>query len=382
MLSIISQIDMSMSKNCISAPTPGKLRPSNLPKFAACRCYDSSDSTSSAAVRGTLVDEVMRKALFSGENVPPTVEGLDAEALAAAAWGVERVREIAAGAPIITREEDLRVDLHREVLPDFEDGTFGTLDALVPQQCAVIDFKTGLVRNYKEQMAAYCLAMMTRSEEDITMDPTDRYTAYLVFVDAQEVVQHVFSKEEAVAVLRAAIDKPQVPTACDYCSWCRHFSHCPVTMQAVAEVQHVGRMLPAATPAALSADVLPPALEELVDDEAAAREFLSMLATVKSWAELLKIKLKEKLVKLEESGQKSPYFVLTKAAEKRSIYPLALGRYMKEFGFDRIFKLVKPIAYKDFEPVWQQVFRNKPIPEELIKVEAGARSFKTRPNKK
>jgi len=371
-----------MDKDVTKMTEPGKLRPSILPKFAACRCYTNSDTPSDAAARGTLVDEVMRKALFSGGDVPFSVEGLDADALAAAAWGVERVREIAAGSPIVTREEDLRVDLHGEVLPDFEPGSFGTLDALVPQQCAVIDFKTGLVRNYKEQMAAYCLAMMSRSESDFTMEPTDRYTAYLVFVDAREVVRHVFSKEEAVAVLRAAIDKPRVPSACDYCSWCGHFGDCPVTMHAVAEVQQVGSALPAATPAALSADVLPPALAALVEDEAAAREFLSMFATVKAWAELLKSKLKDKLVKLEESGRKSDFFMLTKAAEKRSIYPLALGRYMKEFGFERILQLVKPIAYKDFEPVWQQVFRNKPIPEELIKVEAGARSFKARPKKK
>lgn len=363
-------------------PVPGRLRPSNLPKFAVCRCFANSDTTSDAAVRGTLVDAVMREALGAGKDVPESVEGLDADALAAAAWGVERVREIAAGSPIVTREDDLRVDLHGEVLPDFEPGAFGTLDAHVPQQCAVIDFKTGLVRNYKEQMAAYCLAMMSRSESDFTMEPTDRYTAYLVFVDAREVVQHVFTKEEAVAVLRAAIDRPRAPEGCEYCSWCRHFEVCPVTLRAVAEVQRVGSGLPEAAPAALSADTLPPALSELVEDEAAAREFLSMFATVKAWAELLKSKLKEKLAKLEEGGQKSPYFMLTKAAERRSILPLALGRYMKEFGFDRIFRLVKPIAYKDFEPVWREVFRDKPIPEELVKVEAGTRSFKARPVKK
>lgn len=363
-------------------PEPGKLRPSNLPKFAVCRCFAGSDTPGDAAVRGTLVDAVMRRALASGGDVPPSVEGLDAEALAAAAWGVAEVRGIAAGSPVVSREEDLRVDLHGEVLPDFEPGSFGTMDALVPQQCAVIDFKTGLVRNYKEQMAAYCLAMMSRSESDFTMEPTDRYTAYLVFVDAREVVRYVFTKEEAVAVLRAAIDRPQVPTACDYCFWCRHFEVCPVTLQAVAGVQRVGAGLPAASPAALSAGVLPPALAELVEDEAAAREFLSMFATVKAWAELLKSKLKDKLVKLEECGQKSPHFMLTKAAERRSILPLALGRYMKEFGFDRIFRLVKPIAYKDFEPVWREVFRDRPIPEELVKVEAGARSFKARPVKK
>lgn len=363
-------------------PVPGKLRPSILPKFAVCRCFSGSDTPGEAAARGTLVDAVMRGALASGGDVPPSAEGLDAEALAAAAWGVAEVRRIAAGSPVVSREEDLRVDLHGVVLPDFEPGSFGTLDALVPQQCAVIDFKTGLVRNYKEQMAAYCLAMMSRSESDFTMEPTDRYSAYLVFVDAREVVRHVFSKQEAVAVLRAVIDRPPVPEACGYCSWCRHFEVCPATLRAVAGVQRVGAALPAASAAALAAGVLPPSLEALVEDEAAAREFLSMFATVKAWAEVLKSKLKDKLLKLEECGQKSPCFMLSKAAERRSILPLALGRYMKEFGYDRIFRLVKPIAYKDFEPVWREVFRDRPIPDELVKVEAGARSFKARPVKK
>lgn len=362
-----------MSDNTISsvvaegyAPVPGAPRPSMLPKFAACRCYDSSEEVSEAAQRGTAIDELMRLMLLIGADYPEDAAyGFDLNAmdLAAAEWGVRTIREIAGDSPIVAKEEDLHVDLHTEVAVDFEPGRKGTLDALIPQQETVIDFKTGQIRNYKEQMAAYCLAMMNRSQNDITMEPTDRYTAHLVFVDQREVVTHVFTREEAEACVRAALDRPKLPTACDYCSWCRHFGTCPVTQASVAVVEDMAVGMPKATPSALSSGELPDKLAALVDDEESAHCFLAAFATVEKWVDLLKSKLKKKIV---ANGGKSSHFTITKEGQSQLIMPLKLGEYIRPWGTDAVLGMFKPIKMSEFLPVWQKYNGDKPVPEKLI----------------
>lgn len=360
-------------------PTPGELRPSSLPKFAACRCYRSKPGSSEAAKRGTLVDALMRDMLITG-NSPSEVEGLDAEAIEAAKWGVAQILDIAGDAPVIAKEQDLRIDLHREVSPEFVEGRVGTMDALIPLQNTLIDFKTGLVRDYEGQMAAYSLAMMRRSEGDIFEDPIDRYTAHLVFVDARHIVTHTFTKERAEQIVNGIINRPKVPTRCEYCSadWCANFAICPLTEESAAKVVDFAEDMPKPTPYAVAEakkrNSVPLTLKRLLEDEEAAFDFLDALKTAEKWADVLKSLLKEKL----KGGAESRYFYLTKASESKKVLPLALGRYIREFGTDRLLQLFAPIALSSFEKTWQEVMGNKPIPDTLIKVEVGSPSFKTK----
>jgi hypothetical protein len=79
----------------------------------------------------------------------------------------------------------------------------GTADVVVPERLLVVDLKSGKVRNYREQVAAYAFGLM---EEHFAM----RWTCVLLFCDARQMVVHEFTYEEAQALveglLRAVAD--------------------------------------------------------------------------------------------------------------------------------------------------------------------------------
>lgn len=358
-------------------PIPGKLRPSALPKLAECRCYASAPGESDAAARGHAIDSLMRDMLTSGKDITER-EGLEEDDVKAAMWGVHAIREIANGSPIIAAEEHLKIDLHSEVLPDFEDGSHGVMDAAIPEIDVIIDFKTGRIRSYREQMAAYCLAMMNRSKGDLFMKPSDQYTAYCVFVDQQQIERYVFTEEEARACLRAVIDATVAPSPCEYCSWCKHFETCPMTKKAVQEVVDLAAQLPKATPAALTSGQLPAVLEELYDDHEAAAQILDALDRATKWVKLFKSGIKKRL----NDGGSSTVFRLTKETASKKVMPLKLGQFMREWGTDAILSLFEPIPVSKFSPTWKKFNGEKPVPDDLITEEKGERQLRRVPAKK
>ena len=95
------------------------------------------------------MDLAMRELLAGGE-MPAGVTGEDA---AAVKWAVEAVQELAAGAQIFSADADCKV-----MTPGMEH--MGTADAIIPERPLVIDLKSGKVRNYREQVAAYALGLM------------------------------------------------------------------------------------------------------------------------------------------------------------------------------------------------------------------------------
>lgn len=363
-------------------PVAGKLRPSSLPKLACCRCFDGAPGAGPAAERGTQIDACMRAALITGD-VPQEWPGLTPEDLDAVRWGVDRVQALAGDAPVLAEEELLHVDLVREVHPAFarpnNPRPIGIMDALAPEAHTLFDFKTGQRRDYTAQMAAYALALMTRSQADFFADPIDRYTAHLIYVDLREVDTMVFTMDEAREIVRRIIDAPVVPRDCEYCTWCAHFGECPVTREAVGRVLEIAQELPNPTPAAKGAakrvQALPPPLDAVANDEARAYDDLKAFAKASSWFDLLKQRLKGKL----SSGFTSEYFMLTRPPVKRVVLPLTLARYMGELGYDRVLGLFAPVSLSKFEPMWREVFGpDKPIPDEMIREDVGSPMFKTR----
>ncbi|XHR30582.1 MAG: hypothetical protein ACFUZC_08465 [Chthoniobacteraceae bacterium] len=107
--------------------------------------------------------------------------------LAVVEWAVTTLKVLAGDSPVITREEDCRV-----IIPWFENP--GTADALVLGKFAHADLKTGAMRNYREQMAAYALGLM-----DVYF--ASEWTAYLLFCDQRELVTIHFTYAEANAVV-------------------------------------------------------------------------------------------------------------------------------------------------------------------------------------
>lgn len=194
------------------------IRPSSLPKLAACPCYESTPGEASpAAQRGTRLDEVFR-AVMQGAELP----ALDAEDAAAVVWATDALKQLADGNHTITSDELCKVTL--------PNGMTGTCDAVVPGKWFHADLKSGLVRNYREQMAAYALGLMEQYF-------VDSWTAHLLFCDAQKVITHEFTYAEAQAIVDgivATVSNPQKkPSVCEYCSWCAKAETCAPRMAAL-----------------------------------------------------------------------------------------------------------------------------------------------------
>ena len=127
-----------------------EISPSSLPKLGECALFTGAPGTSAAAERGTLLDRAIRELLVDD---PTTYDGLAAEDQAVARWGVDELRTLSGGYHVETREEHLGMEVPGLSKP-------GTADAVCVRAQWVADIKTGQVRNYREQLAAYALACM------------------------------------------------------------------------------------------------------------------------------------------------------------------------------------------------------------------------------
>lgn len=175
-------------------------------------------------MRGTITDEGYRDYFAIGEDAPNFVNmdqriaelsaehGVElAPAKAGVQWAIDYTKLLAKGSEIITDEDRLTVKT------PMLDSSSGTMDCHIPQQRIIIDLKSGMVRNYKEQLAAYAMEVMNdRFEQE--------YECYLLFLDSQTAVKYKFTFEEAqgiVAAIRiATLDPYKQLKVCSYCNWC------------------------------------------------------------------------------------------------------------------------------------------------------------------
>lgn len=191
-----------------------EISPSTLPKLAECALFEGAGGTSAAADRGTAIDIAIRN-LISGNELEPVADvvGFDFSPIA---FGVKQLKRLARNSFIETREEYLAM-----AVPGL--SKLGTADAVCKDQKWVADIKTGQVRNYREQLAAYALACM----ED-NFDTS--WTAHVIYVDQSMIRSYEFSYEEAKQITQRTIDRATSaeakPTPCEYCSWCKHYNNC------------------------------------------------------------------------------------------------------------------------------------------------------------
>ena len=190
-----------------------ELTPSSAPKLAECAVFVGASGASAAAERGMAIDRAIRLAM-DGDTAP--LDQLTGDDLAAATWGIETLRKLSGGEHVETREEYLAM-----AVPGL--SKLGTADALCKRQRWVADIKTGQVRNYRQQLAAYALACM---EDHFA----ESWTAHVVYVDQQLVRSYDFTREEAEATTQAwigAATSPLAkPTPCEYCAWCANKETC------------------------------------------------------------------------------------------------------------------------------------------------------------
>jgi hypothetical protein len=218
----------------------------------------------------------MRELLAGGE-MPADVTGEDA---AAVEWAVAVVEELAGGARIFSADADCKVET-----PGMEH--VGTADAIVPERRLVIDLKSGKVRNYQEQVAAYAFGLM---EKYFTV----RWTCVLLFCDAREMVVHEFTYEEAEAlvggILKAASDPARKPVLCDYCNWCAFSTSCDARMEAVEQTLEIVSIVEP-----LTMDQREWVVESLLEDREGTARFLAQAKVFDAFRERVEERVKELL---------------------------------------------------------------------------------------
>lgn len=197
------------------------IRHSVLPKLAECPCFESAGGNSPAASRGTSMDEAFREYFMGNQKPLDKLKSQDADAVL---WAINEVREIANGTEIITDEKLLKV-----ATPGIEH--IGTEDCRLPVINTSFDLKSGIIRSYYEQQAAYAYGNMAESYDFETGEYTkDCWTCHLLFCDQEKVVTHTWTLQEAKAVVEGVLEAynnpDKIPSVCDYCKWCAKKSTC------------------------------------------------------------------------------------------------------------------------------------------------------------
>lgn len=193
------------------------LRPSALPKLALCGHYRGEKDAGEAANRGTRLDEVFR-AIIQKENV--SVAELDDAERTAVKWAEATAKALAGSFALEARESELRIEAA---------GMTGTADLLCEDGRWSADLKTGQIRNYREQQAAYALGFMERYF-------VDEWTVYLLYCDAEQVETLRFTLESAAECIQDALalyNGGVPPQANEYCGWCASRFDCPARRESL-----------------------------------------------------------------------------------------------------------------------------------------------------
>jgi len=200
----------------VGPPVARPLRPSALPKLAACPKWESSSDESEAAGRGQRMDDAFRL------RIQGVTVNLPEDEHEAVSWAVKAAKGLSCGHPLEARESHLGIKV---------DGMTGTADLLCVSGRWSADLKSGQVRNYREQQAAYALGFMEAHFEE-------EWTVYLLFCDAREIVTLRFTLEEATEIVRGVVagvhDPLATATPCEYCAWCAKKWSCPARLETVA----------------------------------------------------------------------------------------------------------------------------------------------------
>jgi hypothetical protein len=256
----------------VSDLTLAQVRPSTLPKVKLCGHYVSDPVSGAAAARGTRLDTAFRAMI---QGVEPEVE-LSIEEGIALDWAVDSARILAGGHEIFTDEKSLRVEI-----PVIDHA--GTSDLLCPEAGWHGDLKSGEVRDYEAQMAAYALGWMRDQGRY-------EWTAYIFYCDQRYVQTYRFTQESAEAIVRDALalrltDAPPLPN--QYCGWCAARWDCE------ARREQLGTHLPITKDTPIWPDI----------DTATLARFVGFAGLVEEWADAARDVLKGRCL---EAGEPLP----------------------------------------------------------------------------
>jgi hypothetical protein len=320
------------------------LRPSNLPKLAICACFEPNPDAGEAAARGTGLDTIFRRRLHGDRSDDGNAL---AEDLAAVDWAIQTLQAIASGSEIITDEERCKIECV---------GLTGTADAWLPQFGMSADLKTGQIRNYREQMAAYALGFMEATFRT-------EWTTHLLFCDQRQLVTHRFSYDEAKALVEGVIarfhDSAKQPVVCDYCSWCAKAETCSARLQLAAS---------ALTPTEPAFN-----FEVVLTDNEKLGQFLTACSVLEEFRERAQEEAKKRLM----AGFKIPGWKLSSRKATEFVYPDAVGRYIDRLGFGAVLGAYGNMSGTKFRELWAaKMPADTAIPEDLIQRGSGSVSLR------
>ena len=322
------------------------IRHSALPKLAQCPKFEGSPATSGAASRGLDLDAAYRAGLQGDLTLIAALPDADQSAVL---WAINKTLEIADGAVIITDEADLKVST-----PGMDH--IGTEDARLQFDAVSFDLKSGQLRSYYEQMAAYTWGNM-----DSTF--VTKWTCHLIFCDQQEVTSHTFTFEQAKeivsSVIARATDPAAAPNACDYCGWCAKKDTCPAVVNPVVET--LARVDGTVSLAAVR--------DEIMSNPSRLGQFLSAVAIfTKELVTPIKDAAKEKL----EAGEEIPGWKQQVVAGSEFFDHLAIVRtaHSGKAGLDSlVLAMGGTMSGKDFR-AWSETLRT-PVDESLARRKDG-----------
>ena len=129
-------------------------------------------------------------------------------------WAASYILSVAGRKKLISEQ---RVSIMR----DGEEISFGSMDAYCKGH--LFDLKTGMKRDYKQQMAAYALGVMQKFGDK-------KLTCHLVYSRFKDVETFDIELEEAERIVYGIVDSVKDPTRspwpCDYCRWCSRKDNC------------------------------------------------------------------------------------------------------------------------------------------------------------
>jgi hypothetical protein len=288
----------------------------------------------------------MIRQLISGDTLPDVGEYAEP-----VNWGVVKLLELANGHKIETREEYLQMDVPGLSRP-------GTADAVCIGAKWVADIKTGQVRNYREQLAAYALACMDADWEET-------WTAHVVYVDQQAVRSYEFTREQCERIVGEVIASATAPLAqpvpCEYCDWCANKNQCRAL---VTQSQTALRDLSFGD---LGGETLDLMRERILADPAKHSDFVARFKWfTKEFGEPLTDALKNRL----QAGEEVPGWKLTNAASRRYVEPEDAIKVISQVAPERAFMLAGgKISADAFLEVAAEVGIDNP--EKLVKSAPG-----------
>lgn len=306
------------------------LRPSMLPKLALCGHFRSDDNVGEAAKRGTVMDGWFRN-YIAGKTIGDGWAEASADDIEAISWAVDTARFLAREDALISEESALHIDI-----PGFPNG--GTADLLCSPARWHADLKTGQVRNYREQMAAYALGFMDAHF-------CDEWTCYLLFCDQQQLITERFTREDAQECVDDALalyrsDVP--PQVNDYCSWCAQRWTCPARREELGNTTQIGLEMP---------DFAAMDSEKLV-------RFAGWAAVVEEWKDEARRIIKDRVA----SGEKMAGVKMISKRGSKKLSTQAIEHNIKRLGTGAVLAAYGPLSETKARELWTKA-PDLPFPE-------------------